>query len=752
MSIDIFPKIKHCVKEVIFVSTLLSVEKCSFYQRTLSRMIILRLPDFIKYSQQLNNASILQNKKDIKNSLSALDNLYKEFLKTQRDKFSGHFQDMDFGIRIDIWSQIDFTKIDFFTGNIKEIYAKFSFIADYEDFSSIVFDVSALKTYSEISHKLNIEDGPRISTDILGITRKNTSAIIPSCDIHDKLSTLNSMELIIKYEFEIFSSTNFSENFKYLFCEMMVVDVTSFIDNLITRTVSSGAKQELDGLDKLLDNTNFPNAASIISTWKSTYKYEITVNKYREIRNKIGAHIDENSKTADLMALVDALDLNEFTCFLKNLIDLKHKICISETILRTFAIGSKRIFGFSEVENHSKPFGENPSASINNHNDFSIKEIWEMWYANVDREKARALLFNLVIETRDTTAFEIEIDENAKNTKKNIYFRKIHWFLYDKLIGTYSQEEKIAAFELIQALSTTDPGSLMLLLLKAYKKLNKILKSYWLYFIGEVGGERIVKVIDILKNNCRSRDFLIRYNSILALLKIDLKTNGVSYQNNGQNINVLGTSISSFLQEYIYSMKIEQQIAFSLALLSEIDFNLAICHLKYSSVQYAFLCDIIINSADGCLRKFINRGLTEIERNNIVDSFSNKRYVASALFIGELLKDIQPEISRFFLEVGSTLINISNEDTCSIWCKARIKCELGEIESSIEIMLQLVSENPENALFKIELLSLYSDNNKEDEYTMLKKDITNNYVLSDDQSAYIIEIEKGHKLNKTIEH
>lgn len=69
--------------------------------------------------QQTNKQTI--NLKVIKDNLNVLDSIYKEHFKLQRDKYGAHFQHLDFGIRLQNWSEINADKANFFTDIPREI-------------------------------------------------------------------------------------------------------------------------------------------------------------------------------------------------------------------------------------------------------------------------------------------------------------------------------------------------------------------------------------------------------------------------------------------------------------------------------------------------------------------------------------------------------------------------------------------------------------------------------------------------------
>ena len=136
-----------------------------------------------------------------------------------------------------------------------------------------------------------------ISTDILAITRSNSGAMIPGHPIQDKVLTLNSIVIILDFELELYNCFE-NEDYKYLLQTLIINDIVSFVDNIITPDYIDNK-----GLDELLDNRE------ILDKFLTTFNLNILTN-IRTIRNKLGAHIDRNDSFDDIMLLLKNHDFN----------------------------------------------------------------------------------------------------------------------------------------------------------------------------------------------------------------------------------------------------------------------------------------------------------------------------------------------------------------------------------------------------------------------------------------------------------
>jgi len=740
----VFDKIKLCVKEIKMTQELLPFVGCSFYQRALARMIILRIPDFIKYSRQYNNQVVLTNKGEIKRHLNGLSDLYDEFLKKQRDKFSGHIQDdIDFGTRIDLWLNIEFDKIDFFVNAVLEAYSYFHTASDYEVLSTSILKAPLLNEFEQKSMELNIEDKPRISTDLLGISRTGTGGLILINNIQAKFGALNSLELIVDYEIKILQCAALEKELKRLFVKMLLVDIVNYMDNFITRTVATGAKQQMDGLDTLFDINKCNTAKQIIDKWKVSYNYTPILNNYREIRNKVGAHVDEVLEVSDMEMLVDNLDLEEVNNFWINITDLKRKICYSQHEFKVFAIKSEKMHGIEKVMNTiATPFKKNDCLPYIQLKRYTLPELWEMWVNGQDKDEVRSQIFSLIMKDELINLNEVEVEERESVCVKKVAERKIHQFLYQKFISTTSENEKRAVFELLRSLSTSDPNSLMLLLLKIYEKMTDKYKVEWLFTVGEIRPGRIVKIIDILKENSKSSNFAVLYYAVLALYKIDVISNGLQYLNNGRKEELLSNSINIYLHNYIKSLTNKYQIAFVIILLSEANFNCSlITFSEYLKKKYGFLETTYLEVIKDFAENEKKENLSNVELDNLVNSFKNKHYILIAIFLSQVLAQTNPQTSRFFLEIGDDFIIINGSHEQSVYWKAFIKKELGQIDNSINILKHLVKLSPESVDAKIALLEIYAEGKDIAAYNKLCDDILKNYNLSKEQEKEIKKIQ-----------
>jgi len=235
-------KIYFIVSQIKMTQNLFNIIESNFFARVISRKIIIRIKDFIDLSRRYNNANIANNalKLEIKSKLNELDNNFKDKLQLQRHKLSAHIQDLDLLDRVNGWQDITKDEIDKFSQDIFDIYVLFNTQDNFqelidEDFKLPIEQKNNIKT---LVQKKDIESEPHFGMDILAITRSNTSSIIPCHPIQDKILSLNSIHLMLDFEISLFDILE-DDNYLKLAKTLIVNDIISFVDNLITRESSS---------------------------------------------------------------------------------------------------------------------------------------------------------------------------------------------------------------------------------------------------------------------------------------------------------------------------------------------------------------------------------------------------------------------------------------------------------------------------------------------------------------------------------
>ncbi|MET7020047.1 hypothetical protein [Bacillus mycoides] len=165
---------------------LLNIKNDSFFKRAIARLIIMRAEDFIKFAKRYNNnlkKDGLRSREEhekTKGELIAFEQLYNEYIVSLRHKLSGHFQDVCFFERIDLWNEIKVDTIEFLVELAKEIMSQLNPNINIE----CIINKKDLEIFQGISEKYSCNETARISFDALALTRENTVSALFGNELH----------------------------------------------------------------------------------------------------------------------------------------------------------------------------------------------------------------------------------------------------------------------------------------------------------------------------------------------------------------------------------------------------------------------------------------------------------------------------------------------------------------------------------------------------------------------------------------
>src|SRR6185503_1103379 len=168
--------------------------------------IAIRVDDFIRLGFTVNKQTV--NLQMIRDELNALQTLYKDHFKLQRDKYGAHFQHLDFANRLKNWAAINLDTASFFNELPKEIYFHFAEAAGYIPFVQYTIALETKVLIERLNEQFDMESHPNFSSDILSLTRPNTGGMLNFSMIHTKAGVLKSLELLLDYEWQMIKILN----------------------------------------------------------------------------------------------------------------------------------------------------------------------------------------------------------------------------------------------------------------------------------------------------------------------------------------------------------------------------------------------------------------------------------------------------------------------------------------------------------------------------------------------------------------
>lgn len=747
--------IQQGLREMFMASKLLEVDNCDFYKRSIARIIALRTHNFL-YDQlmyEYNNSTINTEKQKVRGDLNTLKGYYDEYFKEPRHKFAGHFEDADFGERIELWSSIDFEKADFFFTQPLSIYEYFSNETDYlvtEDLKINLTD-NIENLVKDVNTKYNIEDKPRFASDLLSLTRFNTGGMLYCSIMQQKAATLKSLLLILDYEFALYSACVNSIEYSDLIKKIIVIDIINYCDNLYTRTdLLAGAPQEMNGLDNLIDSVKQKEAKKILDDFKMNFKFNETVLKLRDIRNKIGSHIAKDISIVDQKAILDSVTIDELKEFYTKIKNVFEQMCREEFTLKLFMLDpdvAHGIVGFSHQPEKTFNKGETPQIEFDHQdtNDLqAIEENYEEWVNGSDYAEIRSFFWDAFINGEEHSKINIEIKVSKHQTKgENLFITKAHNFLSDKLKSDdVNKGDKIAIMNLFTDCATGHPAILVYILKDAYTYFegDLDLQLNCIVSMGRLSSVLDFELLELIKDAYSNENFIWAYNCIYACLNIDFRNRNIGYS---IEIDTNENEFSQFIKESILTLPISHRIIAIAGLASETFYSHRLGY-NFAKLKELYF-DWFAESFSKALDDLIDTLKLEVDSDSIKNSkqaFISCRFVTAIAIIGEVLENNNHETLARMVNssVAQILVKFSLEDINSIKNFGVVLNKLGDTPRAIEVFKSIVKRKPSDYSNYIPLLQLLKEDNQNEEFEMTREYVLSNYNIDDDSKTIINSI------------
>lgn len=744
------------------IKNLLNVIDSDFFARVISRKILVRIADFITLTRRYNNSTITDHslKKNLKSKLNELDQEFNRLLKLQRDKLSAHFQDLDFGERIDSWSNITYENIEFFHEKINEIYILLQSQSDFLAIESNQFFLTTeeIEKLQITVKEKDIEDVPRFGSDILSLTRLNTTGIIPCHTIQHKVLALNSINIMLDFEIAIFRALE-NHHFKSILKTLIINDMMSFIDNIITRENS-----EYTALDKIIEKQIYPwkkitnfsiirpigscvtpykkfdfksdeaskDAQKILNDFLESFNFE-SISEIRDVRNKIGSHIDKTEGFEDLKNLLNHIDFEKSIRIYDNFLNLFLKICNSTFYLKHLTMPPTKMHGVLSLSN--KPnrtfFQESDVATELLQDDIndpkSYQNHLESLFRHSNYEDIRFFFYDALAHSEKIKS--VTLDNRA------LELSKVHQFFLDKLNSSMSVEKKSLILSLLSDCSNGYPDHLLYVLLETYKT-NKLtnLKHQYIFCFGEISHKSSNSVKLFLAEFLNDRHFDIIYNVLLALLKIDIRSRGTDCVN--KRIVIDENEYSQIIKEQINKFSPFYKFIVSILLTSEMAFNpmLGIYHDCFKSLYFDYFENIFFDST-----KLLDVELSAHDLENLKIAKQGNHLSLIFIIIAEQLKN-KNDANFLYGLIANHNLKLNFQHQPFIEHLAYSNYKIGNVNKAVEIYKNLVEKNPEIVGYRIELLNYYWEQKNTDACIREINYIESQFNLNNEQVEKMMEI------------
>jgi len=739
-------KICFIVSQIVTTMQILNLKNASFCKRVLSRMILVRINDFVNLSRQYNNlrSVIPRNKRIVRTELNAISDLYDEFLLTQRNKFSGHIQDLELIERYNLWLEIDFDTIVFFKEVVLIAYDLFQDEVGFNsNIEKVVIDLNEVRKIEEINEQFDLENEPRMASDIFALTRFNTGGFIPITSAQVRISVLSGIELFIEYE-ELLLSKLEDTSLKNIVRSLLLLDVTSYLDNIYTRKVPAGAPQEMDGLEEILKQEgDYPKAVSILENFRQVYNLDVAFKSFREARNKIAAHIDVSENLADLLSELEHIDYDDFLRNYSKIQNVFRAACQAEFSLQHLLFPVTKLNGvlsLSMQPNRAFDSSSIPQVTFHqNQNTINNEELYDVTLQDyigrrISLEDTRRFFYNAFSSSEEI--------ERISFGRTVIILRKAHMFFLSRLLRPTSQEEVLSCLEIMNSCKNGYPDQLDYILCRTYsinKSDRKSLLNYIFQF-GEISCNNLAHTIDIIREEAKSIHFVYSYQALLALMKIEVRNNGIQYINGRQEAKE--TKEILFIFSHLDELDYFRRYVISILLLSELLFNTLLT--PYQSKYQILLIDRLRVAIRSIIDNASLKLFVDIDKNELsflFDCLDRNIFTSLLIFVADRLNESQKNIRCFLYElITSNTLKINYQ--CDMFLihlgYSYVKTE--KFSEAEYFFKKVIERNPEKPSTYIYLLQLYAETKDKNKYEITRKELSQ-YQLSGDIVTALVDLD-----------
>ena len=540
-------KLKFLTEEMQVALFLATHAPDPFSARTLARHILVRAENFIAHARGLRKPLNLAgyDTRAFHETKEAYAKAFDEYFQLSRDRLGAHVQDFDFGRRIELWNDIEIIKIGFFVEGAREIYSALAAMnppgyAPYTEPPELA-DASFNEMLREFQRSNDNRLWVEIGTDPLAMTRDNTSAILNMTPIHQRAGQLALIRRWMNAQNRLLEKAAKHSSTSRILKARILTDIVSFCDCLVTRSVPSGAPQEMDGLDRLISANGQSSAP--ITDFVAASNFDSELDSVRAIRDKIGAHleIDDARTLSSLVADLDGFDMGKAQVFYGLVEDVFTKVCLAILYLRMYAADGQRLYGVTATTRPSIPFSG--SASVDSptapppppiNDEEAYRKNLTQWLDGNEAQRgdARQFFWN-AFSASESVEQILERESFGAGVRISTHdFRKAHRFIASSLTDAVADSDFGGILDLILTCRGW-PYPLAELLVR-YGQTVSDYRRQWLicHALGEIASWPHASVAGFLEAHTKAAQWGLRLQATLALFKTFVMSEGLYRVNN----------------------------------------------------------------------------------------------------------------------------------------------------------------------------------------------------------------------------
>lgn len=719
--------------------------------RVLSRHVIIRAENLIEHAKRLRKPLEKAGYKlrDFNNTKDTYNLEFVSYFSEVRHKLGAHIQDFDFAKRIDLWNEIESTKVDYFANDALTIYKELEVLSIPEliaynkpqEINNPNFDAKlTLFRNTKISRS-----GSELGTDPLALSRPNTTALINGTTLHIRAGQLNLLRSWIDYQLKLFVHLKDFKAVERILKGRVLTDIVSFCDCLITREVRAGSSQEMDGLDRLLVESG--ESIHLINQFLQVYEFEKRISSIRDIRNKVGAHleIDVNISLSAVLNKLDEFPFDDAIKFYRIVENLFCKVCSEILFLIPHLAHGQYSHGIASDNPLVVPYGLSYIPNKDNSvikNQYDCNEVYEKYYKKwkscdlISKEEGREYFWNAFLGA--TITAEIRKKEALQGggiRYKQIKKRTSHDFILEKLLSAPDMEVLDYIFPLLSSCSTGDPDALTQVILEFSKHSSRvILTSVICSMVGELGSWKDRDAKSYLKKNvCYSNNSWTKLIATLALFKMFIRTEGLDRINNRRQFE----SYESAIGWIINTLTNEQKLTVNIAFLSQFYSHPLVIYTKPFEKE---ISNLKVDLKKSLKTLLVNEVFSQIE-SKLEELFNTHDYVGVTLMISDVLEEM-PFREYLLHLVCNGIIVTANYDQARMHL---VGCYLRNhnTDEALQLAKQLADKNPHRVDYQITLIQILALIPKFKEAAKKAvQDIRTNYSsLNSEEEIILVEVE-----------
>lgn len=520
-----------------------------FSRRMLARHVLVRAENFIEHIRRLKRPLNVAGfgTKQFNTQKETYAKFFDEYFQTARDRLGGHVQDLDFGKRIELWNDIESVKVSFFVDGAREIYDKTLAEMNITGFICYaqppeILDVSLKMNLDEYDAEKSSHRWVEMASDPLAITRPNTLTCFNFSLVHERAGQLALILRWLKEQLSLLEVLKNFEGTQRILKERIITDIVSFCDGFVTRSVPPGAPQEMEGLNSIL--LGLSEDTKIIDDFITTYRFTEKLERFRYLRDKIGAHleIDNGFVLPDLLKELDALQSKDVTDFLDRLTAAFYKVCRSINYLRMHAVQDQPLYGIGVPQeqmvvvafDEKNPAPYTPSTlECQNWNDINTyKTYLRDWLKGEPKSKGAAqnYFWNAFLYSEVVEQIEEKEDLGGGSWRRTSHeFRKGHQYILNVLASGTHKDILAHVVNLLVECGRGAPYGLAEVLVRYGESRFRCLSDADIcYYLGEVAYEPHLRVKKFLQKRLESSfSWKTQFHATLAIYKMLIRSDGI---------------------------------------------------------------------------------------------------------------------------------------------------------------------------------------------------------------------------------